>query len=147
MKDIEKRYFNAEIPEIVDTNFENELRGRLIKEYKLNPTESTELIRTRNKMRFAYALCTFMFIALGMVFLNPQFAVKAHNYTFSDVYTECAQTEEPDSLVKVVEAEYFELEEDDVPAKYIVEKYVSKELGAVTYIKDPNKIENLYKSL
>ena len=147
MKDMENRYFNAKIPSNDNHDFEEELRSELIREYRLDKSVSLKYIRTRNKMRFAFAMCTIMFVALGAVLINPQYAVNIHNNAFRQNYSVCDQIESADTLVKVVEAEYFEIDEEDVPAKYIVEKYVSKELGAVTYIKDPNKIENLYKSL
>eukprot|EP01156_Anaeramoeba_ignava_P013105 Anaeramoba_ignava/a5022_5.p2 GENE.a5022_5~~a5022_5.p2 ORF type:complete len:148 (+),score=13.87 a5022_5:592-1035(+) len=147
MKDMENRYFNAKIPSNDNHDFEEELRCELIREYRLDKSVSFKYIRTRNKMRFAFAMCTIMCVALGAVLINPQYAVNIHNNAFRQNYSVCDQIESADTLVKVVEAEYFEIDEEDVPAKYIVEKYVSKELGAVTYIKDPNKIENLYKSL
>ncbi len=147
MKDLENSYFKAKIPDIENHTLEEDLRGRLIKHYNLNKSQYNDFVRAKNRMRLAYTLCSIMFIVLSVILVNPQYALKVHNYTFREEYSFCDQIEEADSLVKVVEAEYYELEEEDIPAKYIVEKYVSKELGAVTYIKDPNKIENLYKSL
>lgn len=76
MKKFEEMLDNINVPKMENDPFENELKTRLIEHY-FSPTRK---IQTRLRWAVGFAALFFV-IAIGLI-IKPQFAYRAHNFTF-----------------------------------------------------------------
>jgi len=76
MKKFEKKLETVTVPKLENDPFEQELKAKLVGHY-FNPTRK---VQTQLKWAVGFAALFFV-IAIGLI-VKPQFAYRAHNFTF-----------------------------------------------------------------
>jgi len=90
MKDLDKKLFSIQVPEIDDNQFKEELKNRLIKKYH----ES----KYQRKFHYALVYATFMMLfALGIL-LYPDIAIKINEFAFKKDIQKTEEIEKTEQL-------------------------------------------------
>ncbi len=76
MKKFEEKLYNMSIPKLESDPFEQELKAKLVGHY-FSPTR-----KAQTQLRWAVGFAVLFFVvAIGLI-IKPQFALRAHNFTF-----------------------------------------------------------------